>query len=77
MIIEFLPDFATWEEWNGNLVHFYGEEQFPFLPEAEWATVARAVAVSPTFDKFYVPDPVTFPSWQEWAKALITNVNGA
>jgi len=76
-LIEFLPDYSTWDDWNGQLVHYYGEQQFPVLPEDQWREVAKAVTVNPVFDKFAIADPENFINWQDWALSLIQNVNGS
>lgn len=76
MILEFLPDYATWDEWNGNLVHYFGEQQFAVLPEIQWIDVARSVVVNPVFDKFSPPLPTAYTDWREWARALTLAVNG-
>jgi hypothetical protein len=75
-IIEFLPDYCSWEDWNGQLVHYFGEQQFPILPEAQWVEVAMSVTLNPVFDKYSIPDPGGFTNWQEWASALAFSVNG-
>lgn len=77
MILEFLPNHSTWDEWNGQLVHYFGEQQFAVLPETEWQDVARSVVVNPVFDKFAPPAPSTFAHWQDWAMELTQAVNGA
>lgn len=76
MQIDFLPAYSTWAEWNGNLIHFFDEQQFPYLPETQWQEVARAVTVNPIFDKYAVAAPEAFQTWQEWAMALTASVNG-
>jgi hypothetical protein len=76
MIIEFLPDYSSWEDWNGNLLHYFGEQQFPFLPEPLWREVAQSVTVNPVFDKYAIPNPETVETWQEWVRGLIAAVNG-
>lgn len=76
MIIEFLPDYGTWDDWNGNIVHYFAEQQFPILPEILWQDVARAISVSPVFDKYSVPSPDLFTDWQEWARVFTLSVNG-
>lgn len=75
-LIEFLPDYNTWEDWNGQLVHYFGEQSFSVLPEEQWREVAQSVAVNPVFDKYSVPDPAAFENWQDWALSLILGVNG-
>ena len=74
--IEFLPAYSTWDEWNGQLVHYFGEQQFPILPETEWIEVAQAVTVNPVFDQYAIPDPRGFDNWQDWAFSLTLAVNG-
>jgi len=76
MLIEFLPEYSTWEDWNGNLLHYFGEQQFPFLPEDQWREVAYAVNFNPIFDRYSIPNPESLETWQEWANLLITAVNG-
>jgi hypothetical protein len=75
-VIEFLPAYATWEEWNGQLVHYFGDQSFSVLPEDQWQEVAQSVAVNPVFDKYSVPDPGAFINWQDWALSLTMAVNG-
>lgn len=75
-VIEFLPDYCSWEDWNGQLVHYFGEQQFPVLPEAQWVEVAQSVTVNAVFDKYSVPDPGGFTNWQDWANALVFSING-
>ena len=60
MVLDFLPAYSTWDEWNGNLLHYFSEQQFPRLPEIQWQEVARAVTVNPVFDKYAVAAPETF-----------------
>lgn len=76
MQIDFLPSYSTWADWNGNLIHFFGEQQFPYLPEIQWRDVAHAVTVNPVFDKYGIAAPETFKNWQDWAMALTTSING-
>jgi hypothetical protein len=75
-VIEFLPNYATWDEWNGQLVHYFGEQTFSVLPETQWKEVAQSVADNPVFDKYSIPDPEAFVNWQDWALSLILSVNG-
>lgn len=77
MLIEFFPDYSSWNDWNGNLIHYFAEQQFPDLPEEDWKAVANAVTTNPVFDKFAVPSPFLFEDWREWARELTTAVNGA
>jgi hypothetical protein len=65
-----------WEDWNGNLIMFYGEEPIPYNTENEWRNTAQSVAQLTTFQVFPVPDPDTFEKWQDWAEELTMIING-
>lgn len=77
MQIEFLPDYNTWEDWNGSMLHYFGEQQFPFLPETQWRDVAFAITLNAVFDTFGIPSPDDFEDWRDWARAFTTSVNGS
>jgi hypothetical protein len=66
----------SWEDWNGNLIMFYGEEPIPYNTENEWRNTAQSVAQLTTFQVFPVPDPDTFEKWQDWAEELTMIING-
>jgi hypothetical protein len=76
MQIEFLPMYATWDDWNGNMIHYFAEQQFPIVPESHWMDLANAIALNPVFDKYSVPAPSTFSDWRLWALALTESING-
>ena len=71
-----VPDFMSWEDWNGNLVMFYGEEPIPALPEIDWKIVASNVAQLSTFLSYPVPDPALYENWQDWAYEFTEIING-
>lgn len=76
-IIQFSPEGSTWADWNGNLLHYFGEEPIPYYEdETNWQEVAKNVTQLSTFVNFAPPDPEAFETWQEWANAFITVVNG-
>jgi hypothetical protein len=75
-LIEFLPAYSSWDDWNGQLVHYFGEQAFPVLPETQWREVALSVTNNPVFDKYSVPSPGAFANWQDWANVLVFSVNG-
>lgn len=76
--IGWIPLNATWEDWNGNMVHYFGEEPIPYIPhEEEWKTVAMAVIGLPTFSVYSPPSPDLYNNWQDWALAFRTAVNGS
>jgi hypothetical protein len=70
------PEYSTWENWNGTLLHYYGEEPIPMLPEAEWKTVALNVGQLATFINYPIPSPDLFETWQDWANAFSEIING-
>jgi len=72
----FTPDYMSWEDWNGNLIMFYGEEPIPAMPEVDWKTVATSVAQLATFNNYPVPDPALYANWQDWANEFTEIVNG-
>jgi len=72
----FTPDLMTWDDWNGNLVMFYGEEPIPALPEDNWREVANNVAQLATFINYPVPDPQLYENWQDWALEFTEIING-
>lgn len=76
MLIEFLPMYGTWDDWNGNMIHYFAEQQFPLVSEMDWRILANAVALNPVFDKYSVPAPEAFLNWRDWALALTESVNG-
>jgi len=77
MVIEFLPDYSTWEDWNGNLLHYFGDQQFPFLSELQWKDVAFTVMLNSVFSEYSIPNPDQFTDWREWARMFTTSVNGS
>ena len=72
----FSPDYMEWEDWNGNVVMFYGEEPIAILPEEDWRIVAAGIAQLPTFLNYPVPDPQLFETWQSWALEFTQIING-
>jgi hypothetical protein len=65
-----------WEDWNGNLIMFYGEEPIPYNTEDDWKITAQSVAQLTTFQVFPVPDPTLFENWQDWAEEFTMIING-
>lgn len=70
------PQFMAWEDWNGGLLHYYGEEPIPMLPEAEWRQVALSVGQLATFINYPVPSPDMYEHWQDWANDFSQIING-
>lgn len=71
-----LPDYMTWEDWNGNLAIYYGQRNIEFEPEEDWRTGAMNIVLSPFFSRYPVPDPATFETWQAWANEFTLIING-
>ena len=71
----FLPAYSSWENFNGNLIMYYGQEHIPYTPEENWQHTAKNIAQSSSFSVFPVPDPEKFTSWQDWAGEFVLIVN--
>jgi hypothetical protein len=72
----FSPEYSSWEDWNGNLVMWYGEETIPHTSENNWKSTAKNIAELPTFASYPVSDPGVFSTWQEWAEDFTQIING-
>lgn len=72
----FIPDYMSWDDWNGNLVMFFQEEPIPINDEMAWKNTAASLSALPTFQSYPIPDADLFDSWQEWADALAVSLNG-
>lgn len=66
----------SWEDWNGNLLMFYGEEPIPYHDELNWKSTAKSVVQLATFEVYPVPDPELFENWQDWADEFTFIING-
>lgn len=76
MLIEFLPDYSTWADWNGQMIHYFGDQPIPVLPEPSWIEVANAIIVLPVFSIYPTPIPEKYDNWRDWAKVFTESVNG-
>ena len=72
----FSPNGMSWEDWNGNLIMFYGQEPIGYLPEDQWRQVAHGIGQLTTFQVFPVPNPEAFENWQDWALEFTQIING-
>lgn len=75
-IIEVGPENISWEDWNGYMLHTFGEEPLPYVTEEDWQDFALNVAGLSTFSNYAVPDPELFEDWRVWVNMLIEAVNG-
>lgn len=71
-----VPDYMSWEDWNGNLAIYYGSELITFAPEDDWKVAASDIAELPTFAVYPVPQPDTYDDWQSWARDFTEAING-
>lgn len=74
--IPFIAGDSTWEGWNGNMLHYFGQEPLPYLPEEQWRDFAMTMIGLPTFSAFGLPGPDSYESWQDWVSAIVGMVNG-
>jgi len=74
--IPFIAEEATWEGWNGNLLHYFGQEPLPRVDEDNWRDVANAMVLLPTFNSFGIPGPEGFDNWRDWVRVVVVMVNG-
>lgn len=78
-IIQSIPFIAgdnTWESWNGNMIHYFGQEPLPRVEEDEWPMFANNMIMLPTFSTYGLPGPEGYKSWQDWVSAVVGMVNG-
>ena len=71
-----LPDYMSWDEWNENLLIYYGQRNIQLSPEEDWRIGAYNIVQSPVFGRYPIPDPDTFNTWQDWAMEFTTIING-
>lgn len=71
------PQYMSWEDWNGNFLHYFSEEPIMYAPEERWKDVAKNIGQLTAFESYPVPDPDTFGSWQDWAIAFSLILNGS
>ena len=71
-----IPDYMSWEDWNGNLAIYYGREPLMYGSEENWREVAHEIGLLATFAAYPVPSPDTFETWQDWAREFTTIING-
>ena len=74
--IPFLPDNEPWEDWNGSMLEYFGQEPIPYVTEDKWQEFAAALSGTPTFANYALPGPDGFEHWQDWVMAIIGLVNG-
>lgn len=72
----YVPQYISWENWNGALIQFFSEEPIPYNPETNWRETAKAACELPTFAAYPVSDPDRFKNWQDWALDFTEIING-
>jgi len=76
---QFFPfgtDHMEWEDWNGNFIQWYGEENIPYHTEENWKITAKSLEQSPTFSAYPLPNVDGFDNWQDWANEVTLIING-
>jgi hypothetical protein len=71
-----LPDYMTWDDWNGNLAIYYGQKNIEFASEENWQEGAFNILNSEAFAVYPIPDPSTYGTWQDWAREFTEIING-
>lgn len=74
--IPFIATDTTWDAWNGNMLHYFGQEPLPYVPEDSWRDFGQAMLSLSTFSSYNIPDPSAFDSWQDWVTITVAVVNG-
>ena len=71
-----VPDYMSWEDWNGSLAIYYPSEPVMLSQEDDWQAAASDIAQLPTFAVYPVPDSQLYANWQDWARDFTEIING-
>jgi len=71
-----IPQYMTWEDWNCNVVLYFGAQPIAHGPETEWQSIAKNICQLPFFEVYPVPDPTLYNHWQDWATDFTLIING-
>ena len=72
----YVVDYASWDDFNGNLFLEYGQGNIVASDETNWQNTANAISQSSQFSIYPVPPAEGYSNWQDWAMDFITIVNG-
>jgi hypothetical protein len=72
----FSSQYTTWEEWNGNLIMYFGSEPIGVSVDTNWQAGATQIMGLPTFAAYPVSSPDSFDNWQDWADNFTQILNG-
>ena len=72
----YVPDYMTWEDWTGNMIIHYGQQNIMLSSEDNWQEGAQNMARIETFGAYPVPSPERFENWQDWAREFTLIING-
>jgi hypothetical protein len=72
----YIPDYTNWEDWTGNMIIHYGQENIMLSSEEDWKEGALNMAKMEKFGSYPVPNPEFFENWQDWAKEFTLIING-
>ena len=73
----FSSEFNSFEDWNGNFIIWFGEQNIPYNTEKNWRETASEIAGTAFFEVYPIPFPDTFERWQDWADEVTELINGA
>lgn len=66
----------SWEDWNGNMAIYFGQENIMDVPEEDWRSAANNMANMEVFAAYPVPSAERFETWEEWAIEFTLIING-
>jgi hypothetical protein len=72
----FSPEYSTWEDWNGNIVLYFGSEPIGITVDTNWQAGAAQIMNLAPFASYPVSAPESFDNWQDWANSFTQIVNG-
>jgi hypothetical protein len=71
-----IPNNMSWEDWNGNVIMYFGAEPISHTSEEDWKFMAKNIGQLPRFEVYPLPDPDLFENWQDWAYQFTLIING-
>lgn len=72
----FSSEFSRFEDWNGNFIIWFGEQNIPYNNDERWKETAKVIASTSFFEVYPIPFPDTFERWQDWADEVAMIING-
>ena len=72
----YVPDYMSWEDWTGNMIIHYGQQNVMLTSEEDWKIGAENMAKIESFSAYPVPNPQLYDNWDEWAREFSLIING-